>query len=147
MTIVIDRPPNFAQILAAFPNADKPGVMFAYNGAIYNPSSVVIPPALLAHEQVHLDRQKALDPPKKSTTKWFGADLWWQRYIDDSEFRYNEELLAHAAEYRAQAVGDRNFCAGLLVRTAARLTATLYAYEPPVAMQKALKDLKQELAK
>jgi hypothetical protein len=55
--IIVARPPNFEQIHAAFPRADKPGVMFAYDGKIYNPSGGIIPPALIAHEEVHLIRQ------------------------------------------------------------------------------------------
>jgi hypothetical protein len=43
--IIVDRPPNFDEVLAAFPNADKPGVIFAYDGHVYNPSGGVIPPA------------------------------------------------------------------------------------------------------
>jgi hypothetical protein len=132
--IVIDRPPNFDLILAAFPKASDPGVMFAYAGSIYNPSGKTIPDALIAHENVHLNRQI-----------FDGADKWWQRYLEDSEFRYREELLAHAAEYKAQAIGDRNFCAGLLVRTAARLTAPLYNYTPPRTLQQAMRDLRREI--
>jgi hypothetical protein len=144
--IIVDRPPNFEQIKAAFPDAEKPGVMFAY-GNIYNPSGNVIPPALIAHEEVHLVRQKALDPHPGSTTQWSGADLWWQRYLEDCEFRYNEELLAHVAEFKAQRAGnDRNFGARLLMHTALRLVAPLYNYAPPRNLQEAMRDLKREIA-
>src|SRR5271157_279517 len=106
--IINARPPNFEQILAAFPNADKPGVIFAYCPNIYNPSGGVIPPALLAHENVHMERQ----------TAWL-QQKWWEQYISDSEFRYNEELLAHAAEFKIQrTINDRNFGARLLMATA-----------------------------
>jgi hypothetical protein len=145
--IIVDRPPNFEQIKAAFPKADGPGVMFAYDGNIYNPSGNVIPPALIAHEQVHLDRQKAMGPRPLSTTQYSGADLWWERYLEDSEFRYNEELLAHAAEFKVQRTRDRNFVARLMVDTALRLVAPLYNYTPPVSLQQAMKDLLQEIGK
>ena len=54
--IIIDRPPNFEVVRAAFPKAENPGVLFAYDGNIYNPTGNEIPPALIAHESVHLER-------------------------------------------------------------------------------------------
>jgi hypothetical protein len=135
--IILKRPPNFDQILAAFPKADQPGVIFAYGDAIYSPSGFEILPALVAHEGVHLARQKDHARPED----------WWEWYIKSDDFRYTEELLAHAAEYKVLAVGDRNFCAGLLVRTAARLTATLYNYQPPRTLQQAMRDLRREIEK
>jgi hypothetical protein len=144
--IIIGRPPNFEQIKAAFPDAEKPGVMFAHDGCIYNPSGNVIPPALIAHEEVHLRRQKDLSPHAGSTTQWSGPDLWWQRYLEDSEFRYNEELLAHVAEFNMQKITkDRNFGAALLMRTAMRLVAPMYNYQPPRTLQEAMKDIRREI--
>jgi hypothetical protein len=136
--IIVDRPPNFEVIKAAFPNAENAGVIFAYDGNIYSPDGPSIPPYLIAHESVHLAEQKVI-----------GADMWWDAYIHDDEFRYSGELLAHAAEMRAffQAPGDRNARAALLMRTALRLTAPLYNYTPPRSLQQALKDLQQEIAK
>lgn len=135
--IIFARPPNFEQIKVAFPKADGLGVLFAYDGNIYNPSSVTVPPALIAHEEVHLRRQAILDG---------GADRWWEAYLCDSTFRYYEELLAHAAEFKLQLVTkDRNFGARLLMATALRLVAPLYNYVPPRSLQQALKDLRQEI--
>jgi hypothetical protein len=137
MIIISARPPNFDQILAAFPDAGHDGVIFAYGGGIYNPSGNPLPPALIAHEEVHLHRQTISGP-----------DLWWTLYIEDSEYRYREELLAHAAEFRMLKVSqDRNAGAALLMRTAMRLVAPLYNYEPPRTLQQAMKDLRQEIAR
>ena len=133
--IIHARPPIFDRIHAAFPKADSPGVMFAYDGDIYNPSGIVVPPALIAHENVHLLRQTIS-----------GADLWWTLYLEDSEYRYNEELLAHAAEFKAQRAADRNVSARLLMATALRLVAPLYNYQPPRTLQQAMKDLRREIA-
>jgi hypothetical protein len=133
--IIIDRPPNFEQIKAAFPKAESPGVLFAFDGAIYNPSGIVVPPALVAHENVHLTNQKHV-----------GAEYWWEKYLTDSEFRYCEELLAHVAEFKMQRTRDRNFVARLMVHTALRLVAPLYNYTPPVSLQTAMRDLRREIA-
>lgn len=131
--IIIERPPNFAQILAAFPDADKPGVIFAYGDNIYNPSAITIPHALLAHEGIHLSRQRDGET----------ADSWWAKYLTDHEFRYREELEAHVGEYDSQAPQlDRNYRAKLLMATAHRLIAPLYNYQPPRTLQLAMRDLK-----
>jgi hypothetical protein len=134
--IIVARPPNFDQIHAAFPDADKPGVIFAYGEHIYNPSGKQIPEPLIAHENVHLRRQAP-----------GGEVQWWDRYLSDPEFRYIEELHAHAAEYRAQAQHwvDRNKRARLLMSTARRLIAPLYNYQPPRSLSQAMRDLKWEI--
>ena len=136
--IIHDRPPNFELIRAAFPKAEGDSVIFAYDGNIYNPSGKIIPPALIAHEEVHLRRQHQPGA---------GPDFWWKRYIEDSEFRYIEELHAHVAEFKMQRCSDRNFVARLMIATALRLVAPLYNYVPPVSLQQAMKDLRQEIAK
>ena len=87
MRIIFERPPNFAEILAAFPRASQPTVIFCYGDAIYNPSRCTISEALIAHETAHSIRH-GLDP-----------EGWWRRYIADPRFRLNEEVIAHAAEY------------------------------------------------
>jgi len=134
--IIHDRPPNFELIKAAFPGAEKPGVIFAYAGNIYHPTGGVIPPALIAHEEVHLKRQIM-----------HGADIWWDHYLRDSAFRYHEELLAHVAEFKMQRGGDRNQGARLMMATALRLIAPLYNYQPPRTLQDAMKDLRREIGK
>jgi len=92
---------------------------------------------MIAHEEVHIHRQAGV-----------GAQCWWDKYISDPEFRYYEELLAHAAEFKTQRAGnDRNFGARLLMATALRLIAPLYNYQPPRTLQDAMKDLRREIGK
>jgi hypothetical protein len=88
MLIVDSNPPNFNAIKAVFPNAADPGVLFCYDGTIYNPSGGYIPPQLIAHEEVH-ERQQAVIGPVK----------WWDYYIANPSWRFNEELEAHIVEY------------------------------------------------
>ena len=130
--IKIERPPNWDQIVEAFPHAATLPTLFAYGEDIYNPSAVHIPYALLAHEFRHCARQFPSN-----------AEAWWTSYIADPEFRYWEELLGHVEEYRAQAVhlSDRNARAKLAMRTASRLIAPLYNYQPPRSLQQAMRDL------
>lgn len=136
MTVIVARPPNFELILGAFPDAWRPGVIFAYGNDIYNPSGKAIPSALAAHEAVHQSRQTSEGP-----------ELWWKRYIAEPEFRYREELLAHVAEFKARDNGDRNWRAKLLYATALRLVAPLYNYQPPRTLVEAARDIREELDK
>lgn len=130
--IRIERPPNFEQILAVFPHAGDNGVLFAYGEDIYNPSAVRIPEWLYKHELRHCARQFLNGPV-----------YWWDQYLCNPEFRYQEELLAHVDEYIAQLAGlrDRNARAKLSMRTAARLVAPLYNYQPPRSLLQAQRDL------
>ena len=123
-------PPNFDKIVAAFPGAAKPRVIFAYGDDIYTLGKQEIPYFLRAHESVHQSRQLEK-----------GIELWWDLYIADYNFRYHEELLGHAAEYQSQIrLGSRNLRRVLLKATAKRLTAPLYHYHVP--MDQAIADLR-----
>jgi hypothetical protein len=146
--IKVERPPNFEQILAAFPDADKPGVIFAYGADIYNPSGGNIPKALIAHEAVHGYRQlKHRDPTGHPHPDKENIEAWWAHYIANAEFRYTEELHAHVAEYKVQSslINDRNFRSKVLQSTALRLIAPLYNYVPPRSLAQAMRDLREEM--
>lgn len=88
MVVLNANPPNFKKIVKTFPGASRRGVIFSYGSRIYAPQSVGVPPALIRHEGVHGDRQLAM-----------GIEVWWDRYLVDAQFRFDEELLAHRAEY------------------------------------------------
>jgi hypothetical protein len=139
VSVIKSRPPNFDRILAAFPDADKPGVLFAYGSDIYFPDGGDIPAELLAHEAVHQRRQTTLFTPEQ----------WWDLYLTDPGFRYHEELLAHVAEYKSATewISDRNQRAIYLVSKARRLIAPLYNYRPPRSLAMAMTDINRELRK
>lgn len=89
MKIIPDFPPNVADIEALVPGLrETKGLIFAHGGAVYNPSGTHLPEWILAHEQVHLDRQGDL------------SSSWWKRYLADPEFRFAEELPAHRVEWK-----------------------------------------------
>lgn len=119
MTVVLEQPPMIDAIAAAFPAARKPGTIFSWGAKLYNPSGVAISPALKAHEAVHGQRQGNTDDEVRA---------WWERYIEDAAFRFDEELIAHRAEYRALCAStkDRNARARGLHVMAARLASPLY---------------------
>lgn len=88
MRVVVGFPPNYAALVKAFPSARSGGTIFCYGDTIFNPGRGLITPSLQAHEQVHSVRQFAM-----------GIDAWWDRYIADVQFRFDEELIAHQAEF------------------------------------------------
>ena len=117
MKIYNTRPPNYAAILAVFPSAARDGVIFAYAPDIYAPGNPNLHPALVAHEAVHVERQEKI-----------GVEAWWAQYLVDAEFRYNEELLAHRAEYETLIKGNpsRHIRRAALKMVGDRLAAQLY---------------------
>lgn len=119
MKIVVARPPNFDEIAAVFPMALRRGVVFTYGQTIYNPSAVEIPRYIVAHEEVHAERQ-GTDPEEIRT--------WWSRYLTDADFRVDEETRAHRAEYHAlrSTTKDRNSIVRGLDAIAGRLSSPLY---------------------
>jgi hypothetical protein len=125
-----------AEIAKAFPRR-PPGVIYAWGDTIYNPGGHLLHPPILAHEAEHGRRQQMRCTP----------ETWWRRYIEDQEFRYFEELFAHAVELKAQMTGDRNRNACLRTSTAARLLAPFYEYDSSVDMQTAMRDLRREVAR
>jgi hypothetical protein len=115
--VVKARPPMFAEMDAAFHVAGK-RVLFAYGDAIYNPEGVQVTRELLVHESVHLVRQQDI-----------GVEEWWRRYIAEPQFRADEELLAHRAEYRefcSNPANGRNARRLYLRSLATRLASALY---------------------
>jgi len=136
MKIVVDRPPNYDDIVRVFPRAADKGVIFAYGDTVYCPSGPVFTPWLLAHEEVHSEQQGK------------EVEAWWRAYLTQPEYRYAQELYAHAAELRAQATRNRNEWFRALHRTAHRLIADLYQYpKPPEGpdFKQALTDLRNVL--
>lgn len=104
-------PPNYQQIVKAFPHVRHKPVLFAYGDTIYNPMRTKIPPTLIAHEAVHAGQQRM---------DWQDPTQWWDRYIADKEFRLRQEIPAHIAEYKAQATLRQ------LTAIAKRLASSLY---------------------
>lgn len=125
MEIVVARPPMWEEINAAFHVAGKP-VIFTWGNTIYNPENCQISPALRAHEAVHAHRQ--IHGQSELATEEERIIGWWKLYIAMPSFRYEEELLAHCAEYRAVKswTRDRNEVEKCLRHIAQRLASPLY---------------------
>lgn len=116
MNIVRGTPPNFREIIAVFPEAKREGIIFTYGDTVYVNGVPELNLQLKAHEAVHIQRQARMGGPKP----------WWERYLADQPFRFEEELVAHRAEYRTLKALDRNQAAQALDFIAARLASPLY---------------------
>lgn len=114
LRIIHQPPPNYAAVVAIFPFAKRRGTMFCYGRAIFIPNGGSVSPALMAHETVHADRQ-GNDPAG-----------WWARYLVEQQFRFDEELPAHIAEYRWFDGCPRPERRIMLRQIAARLAGPLY---------------------
>lgn len=114
LRIIHQPPPNYAQVVAKFPFAARPGTIFCYGRALFIPNGGHVTPSLMAHETVHADRQ-GNDPVG-----------WWASYLVDQQFRFDEELPAHIAEYRWFNNHPRDDRRIMLRQIAARLAGPLY---------------------
>jgi len=90
MKIVVGYPPMIKEIDAKFHVKHRP-VIFSWGDTIFNPMGGAIQPELIAHEEVHGQRQREVGA---------GVVEWWTLYIHSSKFRLDEEVAAHIAEYQ-----------------------------------------------
>lgn len=124
MRVIVGYPPNFREIVAKFPAARGHGTLFAFGNAIYNPSNIELTPADIAHEREHCYRQ----------LNYFGTKplprpvaAWWEKYLADPKFRFDEEVIAHRAEWaKAKECLKGNRLQDYLSMMANRLSGLLY---------------------
>lgn len=89
MKIIRDYPPNIDRIREDYDLSGK-NVVFTYGDELYNPSGVEIPRNLEIHEEVHTKQQGILKA---------GIEQWWDRYLEDEQFRLEQEVEAYKAQY------------------------------------------------
>lgn len=65
------------------------GIAITYGNVVYSKND--LRPDLKVHEQVHIDQQ---------TFPGMSPELWWKRYIDDSEFRLKQEVEAYREQVK-----------------------------------------------
>ena len=109
--------PNLSTIISLF-NVDVNYVIIAYGDTIYAPNKTMSRD-LLVHELVHCERQGF-------NTKQ--AERWWQRYLEDKEFRLNEEVLAYKAQFNfcKNVYKDKNRQIKILYALAKELSSPMY---------------------
>lgn len=102
MKIIKAYPPLYSRIVEAFPYIKgRPGILFAWGDRLYYPNPTTkaqdLPVWIEAHEEVHGKRQM------ENFSDYYQEAIedWWDKYIADPEFRLQEEIPAHQAEWRA----------------------------------------------
>lgn len=89
MKISNEKPPIWEECKKVFKLVK--GTVFTYGDTIYNPDGVEISDDLLIHEKCHAKQQEY-----NNTV----AHIWWINYLEDSQFRLEQEVAAYAAQYR-----------------------------------------------
>ncbi len=118
MNVKNSFPPNYEEIKSKF-DLEKQKPVFTYGSTLYNPHMITIPEDLLIHESIHGEQQKHDDTIAK---------LWWQRYIEDTKFRIDQEIEAYGFQYAfiCQKIKDRNMRFKYLHQFAIMLSSKMY---------------------
>lgn len=111
-------PPVYEKCMNAFggKNVDfEKGMVFAYGDTIH--SKFLVPIDLIHHEMVHLNQQQSIGP-----------DKWWDQYINEQVFRFDQELQAYRAQLKflKSRIRDRNKFYKEKVRLASDLASPIY---------------------
>lgn len=112
----VEYPPIMDKIEQTFGALRGRPVLYSWGEFVYNPLGIIIPKQLMFHEWIHGQRQGK------------NPEGWWEVYMADTNFRLNEEALAHRGEYDAfcKLHKDRNLRARYLTRVAQKLSSPLY---------------------
>lgn len=135
MKIIKADPPILDKILKAGLKP-QPDTIFTIGSTIYNPSGLDIPSDILAHEIVH-SKQQAVS----------NTALWIDRYLNDIDFRIDQEAEAFAGQYEyvCGIIKDRNDRAKVLLSLADNLASSVYGNS--ISQQKAIELIREKLKK
>lgn len=119
MKVIKAYPPMYPQIKSTFGLRDDAGVIFSWGDRIFVPNlTCPLSASLLEHESIHGARQLAFDG---------GVTRWWHKYLEDPQFRLDEEIPAHRAEYAWHVKNEgRGGRERALNKVALRLSGALY---------------------
>jgi len=112
MLIQETYPPNIEEIKKLFKITSL--TIYAYGDTIYNPSGLNINKPLLEHELVHIKQQN--NNPKE----------WWIKYLQDIDFRLNQEVQAFQRQYRVAKGINKSQSHEYLKELASNLSGELY---------------------
>lgn len=117
ITVVTKYPPNIEKIKKVF-DIEGRSVLFAYTPFIFNPLNGRIDEPLRIHELTHMAQQGENGGPEK----------WWDKYLEDTEFRLEQEVEAYSNQYNSYCTfdKDRNARSNFLVHISKELSSDLY---------------------
>lgn len=135
MKVIQALPPNIKKIYARFPHVRGAPVVFAYGDTIYNPGRDAVSDDVMAHEKVH-QRQQAEHPG--------GVEGWWDQYLEDSDFRLDQELEAYGAQLRYYAPGRGKYKINQFLLRIATDLSTMYDLTPGIELSEAMNLIRAE---
>lgn len=113
MKIVHDYPPIIDRIREKFAITET--TVFTWGDTVFVPSGNRLGDDVEAHEMIH-EQQQAGDPI-----------TWWDKYLEDPEFRFNQELAAYRAQWKYFSKGKgREQTFRFLNRIASDLSGKIY---------------------
>lgn len=115
MKIQSGFPPNIEKIRKTFRLSGRE--VFTYGDIVFLGAGGQIDGALAAHEQTHIEQQTEM-----------GAEPWWDRYLEDKEFRLSQELPAYQKQYREakKVIKDRERLNKFLILIARDMSGPMY---------------------
>ncbi len=126
VTIAQDQPPKWLweELHKAFDIEDN-RTIYTYGSTIHNPFKAYVADHMVIHETVHMRQQAAMQEEYEGNA---GPERWWRKYIDDPDFRLDQEAEAYGKQYwfYCQHQGDRNLQAKFLWEIANHLSGGTY---------------------
>lgn len=120
MKVTTTKPPIYDEANKLFKlEENKMAAIFTYGDTIHNPFGCALTPELIRHEETHMEQQDG--HPEV-------AAIWWKRYLQDPQFRLDQEAEAYGMQYKmlCQSVKDRNARARYLYQIAGHLCGPMY---------------------
>lgn len=113
--IYSEHPPNYKAIAKTFGIKNSGGIVFTYGDKLYVPSGQEPDKPLMRHEETHARQQANI-----------GVKAWWDRYLVDPQFRFEQELEAYRNQYRSMATLTLEQRIGYLNHIATDLAGPMY---------------------
>ena len=110
-----EKPPIYDSLKNKFGVDWEDKIIIAFNGAIWCKEEPA--PQKIVHEIVHLDRQDEI-----------GNDAWWKLYLENDQFRLEEEMRAYLAEAKfiKKNINNREHVFHLLREIAQSMSSSVY---------------------
>lgn len=109
------KPEIYDTLHEAFGVEWNQGIIITYGDTVY--CKYPLDTDKEVHEQVHIDQQA-----------FYGVTEWWDRYLEDPQFRFEQELEAYKAEaeFVRKHMPDRNKRVQLIHRMCKDLSSSNY---------------------